>query len=125
KDDLAGGGFRDAGEDFQQSGFARAIASDDSDDLAGFYIEGDITQSPEVLAVFVMPAARAIDPAVKFLAQRCGADGAKTVMLGNILDLDDGLHVGSATYATSMKVFSTRWKTRMPVMQTNRVVKRE
>src|SRR5690348_13412906 len=47
--DFAGGGFGDAGEDFEEGGFAGAVASDDADDFAAEDVEGDVFEGPEGL----------------------------------------------------------------------------
>ena len=45
--DLAGGGFGDAAEDFEQRALARAVAADDADDVALSDVEGHVAQRPE------------------------------------------------------------------------------
>ena len=47
QDGAPAGRFGDAREDFQQRGFARAVAADDADDFAGIDREGDVLQRPE------------------------------------------------------------------------------
>src|SRR5262249_51075204 len=40
--------FGDAGEYFEQSAFSSAVAPDDADDLARFYLKADLRECPEV-----------------------------------------------------------------------------
>src|SRR5688572_21469220 len=47
--DLAGGGSGDSAEDFEQSRFARTVASNNTDDVALGDFEIDVLQSPERL----------------------------------------------------------------------------
>ena len=47
--DAAGGGLGDAGKYLQQRGFARAVATDDAQHLAGFHLKRNILQRPELL----------------------------------------------------------------------------
>ena len=44
-----GAGLGDPGEDFEQSGFTRAIAADDPKDLALLDLEGNVFERPELL----------------------------------------------------------------------------
>jgi hypothetical protein len=46
--DGAGGGFGDAGEDFEEGGLAGAVAADDAHDFTGLDVEGDVLEGPEV-----------------------------------------------------------------------------
>src|SRR5438093_12500870 len=45
--DAAFGGFRDTAEDFEESGFAAAVAADDADDLALTDFKIDIPKGPD------------------------------------------------------------------------------
>jgi hypothetical protein len=51
--DLSTGRGGDTGEDFQESGFASAVAPDDAKDFTLLHLEGDVLQSPEGWAVLV------------------------------------------------------------------------
>ena len=43
----SGGGVGDSGEDFEEGCFSGAVSSDDSDDLSGLDLKGDIFEGPE------------------------------------------------------------------------------
>ena len=45
---VAGGGVGDAGEDFEQSGFAGTVAADEAEDFAFLDVEGDVFERPDV-----------------------------------------------------------------------------
>ena len=109
EDDAPGGGFGDAGKDFEQGGFARAIAADDAEHLASLDLERHILERPEFfygVALDDLPPACHIDcladivPAVADdgVAQRVVAllrpVVADEIGLGQVFDGNDGVGHG-------------------------------
>ena len=98
--DFALGGGGDAGEDLEQGGFARAVASDNAQRLALIDrqihpVEGHkgLAKEPRIGAdhrVGVFFAAHAGPPALKIMGQRAAADLAQAVLFFQPCDLDNG-----------------------------------
>src|SRR2546425_2006413 len=83
---FAVGWFGDAGEHFKQSGFARAVASNDADDFTPLDLEGNVAQSPEGgglgvsisrLLIAAVAARRSLRPTVPSGKRTCGAERLK------------------------------------------------
>ena len=49
QDGPAAGGLGDAAEYLEERALASAVATDDTKDFAAFYLEADITESPELV----------------------------------------------------------------------------
>src|SRR5579885_2869087 len=91
----SGGGAGDAGKDFEEGGFAGAVASDQAEDFAFADLERDVAESPEK---FVLGAAKGgegrTEEAVESVAEAGVGDGGAVVALGERFGLDDGGHEG-------------------------------
>ena len=103
--DLALGGGGDAGQDFEQRGFARAVAADDAQRLA--LVDGQIhaverhkglAEQPRIGAddgVGILLAAHSRPPALQVMGEGAAADLAQLVLLFQPGNLDDRLFFGS------------------------------
>src|SRR5882672_2803437 len=96
--DFAGRGFGNARKNFQQRRFARAVATDDADQLALSNFEVDIAERPErLMAIAALELAEwSRDDAADHFAKRhvTGMQSTDAVALAYVFDFDRGLHAG-------------------------------
>jgi len=81
----AGSGAGDAGKDFEKSGFAGAVATDEAEDFAFADFEGDVFQGPEG---FVLGTAEKLRMASEGRLPRNGGDRLLLASLGDTLCQD-------------------------------------
>src|ERR1700760_2372073 len=86
QDGPARGGLGDSRKDLEQRAFARAVAADHADDLAGLHFERHIAQRPEIAVKLRLRRRFSADPLpdpMKLFAKRSRIQVAETIAFGN------------------------------------------
>lgn len=114
--DAAGAGRGDVREELEEGALAGAILADDAKDFALLYLEGDVTEGPDVVGGAFLGAVVGLTdleegvffaedghlpPAVKVVTEGAGADAAEAVHLTDVLEF----YCGHIVNVSSFKKF--------------------